>query len=95
MATQEHRIVAGDDSALHDEPHIAGSRVTVRLVHELAEEADVAPETVAGRYDLDVADVYDALAYYHRNPAEMRRVEARHEDAVAWAADGSSLSPPE
>ena len=31
---------------------------------------------VADRYDLDVADVYHALAYYHDHPREMNAVEA-------------------
>ena len=30
------------------------------------------------RYDLDIADVYEVLVYYHNNPAEMADVERRH-----------------
>ena len=33
MATQEYRIVSAEDSDIHDEPHIEGSRVTVRDIH--------------------------------------------------------------
>lgn len=95
MATQEYRIVTGDDSEIHNEPHIQGSRITVRFVHELVEDEDLTAKDVAQRYDLDIADVYEALAYYHKNPAEMRRVEQRHQDAAAEAARRSSVTPPD
>ena len=45
-------------------------------MHALVEERGVDPETVADRYDLDVANVYHALAYYHDHPREMRDVVA-------------------
>jgi uncharacterized protein (DUF433 family) len=66
---------------LMDEPHIAGRRVSVRQVYALVEERDVDSETVADRYDLDVADVYHALAYYHDHPREMSDIEAEREAA--------------
>jgi uncharacterized protein (DUF433 family) len=95
MATQQYRIVSGDDSDIHGEPHIEGSRVTVRDVHARVEGRGLAPERVAERYDLDIAAVYEALAYYHSNPGEMRRVEERHERAATEARERSSLTPPE
>lgn len=95
MATQQYRIVSADDSALHDEPHIEGSRLTVRDVHERVEHRGLDPERVAERYNLDIADVYEALAYYHNNPEEMRQIEERHTRAVEEAKRRSSLEPPE
>lgn len=82
MAEQTHRIVAAGDSDLHDEPHIAGSRITVRFVHERVEAGDFRPEEVADRHGLDLADVYHALAYYHDHPAEMREVERRRQQTI-------------
>lgn len=79
MAEQTHRIVAGNDSELHDEPHIAGSRITVRFIHERVEGAGLDPGAVADRHNLDLADVYHALAYYHDHPEEMRRSERDRE----------------
>jgi uncharacterized protein (DUF433 family) len=93
MATQRYRIVSAEGSTIHDEPHIEGSRITVRDIHERVEGRGLTPERVAGRYNLDIADVYEALAYYHNNPAEMQRVEERHERAVAEANERSSLKP--
>lgn len=79
MATRDTRRIAHD---LMGEPHIAGRRISVRQVYALVERGDVAPEAVADRYDLDVADVYHALAYYHDHPREMTEVEAEREDAI-------------
>lgn len=78
MAERETRRVARE---LMDEPHIGGRRISVRQVYALVEERDVNPKTVADRYDLDVADVYHALAYYHDHPREMNDVEAEREAA--------------
>jgi uncharacterized protein (DUF433 family) len=79
MAEREARRIA---HALMSEPHIAGHRVSVRQVYALVEERSVDPEAVADRYDLDVADIYHALAYYHDHPREMRDVEAEREDVM-------------
>lgn len=79
MAERESRRIAHE---LLGEPHIVGRRISVRQVYALVERQGVAPEAVADRYDLDVADVYHALAYYHDHPREMSRIEATREDAV-------------
>ena len=92
MAVTKQRIVSGEDSAIHDEPHVEGSRVTVLHIHERVENRGLRPETVAERLNLDLADVYDALAYYHRNPAEMQAVE-EHRKTVA--EESETLEKPE
>lgn len=92
MAVTKSRIRTGDESDIHDEPHIEGSRVTVQHIHERVEGRGLRPETVADRLNLPLADVYEALAYYHRNPEAMREIEA-HRQAVA--ADAETLEKPE
>lgn len=79
MAQGETRRIVRD---LIDEPHVTGRRISVRQLYGLVEERGQDPEAVADRYDLDVADVYHALAYYHDNPREMRRVERDRDDRV-------------
>ena len=79
MAERDARRV---DRELMGEPHVTGRRVSLRQVHALVEERGVDPETVADRYDLDVADVYHALAYYHDHTREMRDVVAEREAAM-------------
>ena len=92
MAVTKHRIVSGEESEIHDEPHIEGSRVTVLHVHEQVENRGLRPETVADRLNLDLADVYDALAYYHRNPEEMQQVR-EHRQTVT--EESETLEKPE
>jgi uncharacterized protein (DUF433 family) len=92
MAVTKHRIVSGEESEIHDEPHIEGSRVTVLHVHERVEERGLRSETVADRLNLDLAAVYEALAYYHRNPDEMRSVETHRQTVVE---ESETLEKPE
>ena len=79
MAERDTRRV---DRELMGEPHVTGRRVSIRQVLALVEERGVDPETVADRYDLAVADVYHALAYYHDHPREMRDVVAERQAAM-------------
>jgi uncharacterized protein (DUF433 family) len=67
---------------LHDEPHLEGRRITALFVKTQVEDRGLEPRTVADRHDLDVADVYRALTYYHDHPEEMRTVEHQREEAV-------------
>ncbi|TKX67651.1 DUF433 domain-containing protein [Halorubrum sp. GN11GM_10-3_MGM] len=92
MAVRHSRVRLGDESDIHDEPHIEGSRVTVQHIHERVEGRGLRPETVAERLNLSLADVYEALAYYHRHPEEMQAIEA-HRRAVA--TDAKTLEKPE
>lgn len=94
MSKQRYRIVDADRSEIHDEPHIEGRRITVLDVQRRVEERGDAPETVADRFRLDLADVYEALAYYRRNPEEMRALERRREE-TAETIRSQSLSPPD
>lgn len=67
---------------LHDEPHLEGRRITVQFVKTQVEDRGLEPRTVGDRHDIDVADVYRALTYYHDHPDEMRAVERQREEAV-------------
>jgi len=95
MATARYRIVSGSESELHDEPHLPESRITVREIHERVETRGCSPATIADRFALDIASIYEALAYYHANPETMQRVERRHGEAAALADERSSLRPPD
>jgi uncharacterized protein (DUF433 family) len=67
---------------LHDEPHLEGRRLTVQFIRTQVEDRGLEPRTVADRHDIDVADVYRALTYYHDHPEEMRAVERQREEAI-------------
>ena len=91
MSQQSARIV----QEVHDEPHIEGSRITVRHVYERVHGRGLRPETVAERYNLDIADVYHALAYYHEHPEEMREVKRRRDEAIKSAREKTTITPPD
>lgn len=90
MSKQSARIVR----EVHDEPHIEGSRISVRHVYQRVHECGLRPETVADRLNLDIADVYHALAYYHDHPEEMKEVERQREKAIESARQKTSIAPP-
>ena len=68
------------EGVLGGEPRIDGTRIGVLFVHERVEGRGLEPQTVADRHDLDVADVYRALAYYHDHPDEMAMIEGKREE---------------
>ena len=80
MSEQMNTVVSGDESDIHDEPHIRDRRITVSHIHALVEERGLDAQTVADRFDLTVSEVYHALAYYHDHPEEMRAVEGRRRE---------------
>lgn len=82
MATTTSRIVSGEESEIHDEPHLEGHRITVQFIHAQVAERGLDPETVADKFDLDIADVYRALTYYYDHAEEMREIERRREQAI-------------
>ena len=86
------RIVRSE-GVLGGQPRIADSRIGVLFVHERVEGRGLEPQTVADRHDLDIADVYHALAYYHDHPREMEQV--RRERAAAMESFEERLDPPE
>lgn len=68
-------IVSSDD-VLGGAPRIDGRRIGVHHVAKRVIDAGEAPEQVAADFDLDIADVHRALAYYYDHPDEMRTVRA-------------------
>lgn len=82
MSKTEYRIVSGEDSEIHDEPHIEGRRLTVRTIHARVDGRGLSPQTVAEQHAVDIAEVYQALAYYHDNPEEMADVERRRQATI-------------
>lgn len=71
-------IVATDD-VLGGAPRVEGRRIGVHHIASRVIDAGEPPEQVAADYDLDLADVHRALAYYYDHPDEMRAVHAARE----------------
>ena len=81
MAHTSARIVTTSD-VLGGDPRISGRRVGVLDIYEQVEWRGADPKAVADRYDLEVADVYHALAYDHDNAEEMNDVRRRRERTI-------------
>jgi len=86
MAQQSARIVSTPE-VLDGDPRIDGTRIGVYHVHELVEGRDLAAQTAADRFDLNVADVCHALTYYHEHPGEMAAISERREQCQDAATD--------
>lgn len=69
------RIVA-TDGVLGGKPRIEGRRISVLDVKDWIDDGR-SPTRIAADFDLDLADVYRALAYYHEHPEEIREWRER------------------
>jgi uncharacterized protein (DUF433 family) len=78
MSEQETRI----ERNLLDEPHIQGRRIPVLTIVERVEGRGLEPSAVANRHDLDIAEVYAALLYYHDYPSEFKQLRQEREEVM-------------
>lgn len=78
MATTTGRIARD----LMSEPHVVGRRISVLQIYDTVKGRGVSPESVAETFDLDVADVHHALAFYYDHLDEME--ECRDERRQAY-----------
>jgi uncharacterized protein (DUF433 family) len=81
-----------------DEPHVQGRRIPVLTIVERVEGRGLDPGTVADRFDLDIADVYYALLYYHEQPDEFEAVRRERDEVMAEIEDAidrpDDVNPP-
>lgn len=84
------------NEVLGGEPHIEGTRIGVRHVVALAIDGGHPAAYVADQFDLSLAQVHEALAYYYTNPEEVRAAERENQIAFdALRDDESRLKPKE
>lgn len=81
-------------STLMAEPHIAGRRISVLHVTDWVEGRGMRPKQVAHRFDLDVVDVYAALAYYHDHPTEVSSLREERQRSVERATRRAEADRP-
>jgi uncharacterized protein (DUF433 family) len=73
-------------------PRIAGTRITVADVVIMHLRLGQSLEAIAGKYDLDLAGVYAAMAYYYDHRAEIdESIEADQAFAEAFRRNNPSL----
>ena len=92
MATQEGARIVSTPDVLGGDPRIEGRRISVYYVHEQVEGRGLSPQTVADRYELDVDDVYHALAYSHEHPQEMAEIRQRRQRHLDDAVDDPTVT---
>lgn len=76
------------------ESHVEGTRVGVRHVAGKVVNGEQSPAYVADQFDVALAAVYEALAYYDDNIGEIREYERENAEA-SKAVRESSLKPKE
>jgi uncharacterized protein (DUF433 family) len=93
--------IVSTEGVLGGTPRSDGRRIGVHHIAKRVVDAGESPEQVAADYDLDIADVYRAMAYYYDHPDEMRAVESQQQavpdgfSAVRGPADLDSNEEPE
>lgn len=70
------------DGVLGGKARLAGRRVSVFQIGELYVQAGDAPEVIADRLDLSLAEVHAAVAYYYDHPTETEAVGDRRDSLV-------------
>lgn len=77
--------IVRDDDVRSGDPRIAGTRITVLDVKRRVVDEDEDAGVVAGEYDLSMADVFYALAYYYEN---REAFQEREREAAAARREG-------
>lgn len=87
MATQEGARIVKTPDVLDGKPRIEGRRISVDFLYARVEEAGIDPHQVADQHELEIADVYRALAYYHEHPDEMEALQVQRDEREERAKD--------
>lgn len=77
---------------LDGEPRIEGRRISVLQIAEPVLDGHD-PAYVADQFDVDLAKVHEALAYYYNHPDEMDAIRTKYEDLEAELRERSDDSP--
>ncbi len=67
------RHIESTPGVVGGKPRIAGRRITVQNIVIWHERMGLSADEIAAEYDLTLADVYAALAYYYDHRAEIDR----------------------
>lgn len=78
------------EGVLGGEPRLEGHRISVIQIADMVIKGDHSPEYVADQFDVTLADIHTALAYYYDNPDEMDEIRERHRELEAELAATSS-----
>jgi len=74
--------VVTTEGVLGGKPRLDGRRVSVLQVAELVLDCNDDPADVADQFDLSLAEVHEALAYYYNNVDEIETYRRRREELL-------------
>src|SRR5881628_3127381 len=83
-------LIVSTPGTLGGKPRIAGRRISVQDIAIWHERMGMSPDEIATDYDLTLAEVYAALAYYHDHREE---IEARIREGRAVVEEMKQRSP--
>lgn len=81
------------DGVMGGQPRLADRRISVLQVAEWVLDDGMAPETVSTEFNLELADVHRALAYYYDNVERMNRLRERRRRRIEESRE-TAPSPP-
>ena len=73
--------IVQDDDIRSGSPRIAGTRITVLDLKRRIIDQEEDPHIVAGEYDISMAELFTALAYYYDHRDEFVEQEQEYETA--------------
>jgi uncharacterized protein (DUF433 family) len=86
----EHPHIVRVEGVCGGRPIVTGTRISVRTIVERTRLGD-SPEQIVAHYPpLTLAQVYDALSYYHEHKAEIEEEIAVNAEALAWVTKQSA-----
>jgi len=86
----EHPYIVRVPGVCGGRPIVAGTRISVRTIVERTRLGDPPDQIVVDYPPLTLAQVYDALSYYHEHQAKIDAEIAANEEALRWAMTRSA-----
>lgn len=75
------RIVIQQDK-LGGEPHIANRRIRVRDIVQWYDLLNQSADEIAAMYELELVDIFAALAYYHLHRKELQEIWSKDDEFI-------------
>lgn len=76
------RIIITPD-AMGGQPHIAGHRIRVKDIVRWYDYLGMSADEIAHTYDLELADVFAALGYYHVHREELQQTWQLQDELIS------------
>jgi uncharacterized protein (DUF433 family) len=74
--------IAIQEGILGGQPHIVNRRIRVKDIVQWYDLLNLNADEIAATYELELADVFAALAYYHLNRVVLQQIWAQDEKIV-------------